>query len=448
MKASLPKWLQWRGDWLHYYRRVPTRYAHLDRRRFVTAACDTDDVGKAVVARDRLNELFEDYWRSLARSEDPDARRKHLAAIVRARLEGFTYIPATKLLEGPDEEIIRRLEQLGFNQKADERNPGAKATPDEKAATVSLLGMVKDPELTFSRLVETYENLTKEERRKMSEMQLHKWRLPLTRATKNIIAALGGDRSIASFSRADALEFRDWWYKRVIDEHLSVESANKDITHIGKMIALVSDRYDLELPRRFRALRFVSNDRTTRPPFSTDHIRDVLLAPRALDGLNAGARGVVLGMINTGARPSELAGLRPEDIHLKAEIPHISIRAYPGRVLKTRFSERLLPLVGPSLEGIRLVLESGGVYRDRGGQLSGAVNKFLDENNLLETPSHVLYSLRHSFKDRLTSVDAPGLIGSELMGHKFDRPFYCQGPTLEKKLEWVLKIAITGRPKA
>lgn len=70
------------------------------------------------------------------------------------------------------------------------------------------------------------------------------------------------------------------------------------------------------------------------------------------------------------------------------------------------------------------------------------MNKFLVENVLQEMKGQTLYSLRHGFKDRLTDVDAPDLIDSELMGHKFDRPGYGHGPTLTKKLEWILKVAI------
>lgn len=42
----------------------------------------------------------------------------------------------------------------------------------------------------------------------------------------------------------------------------------------------------------------------TRRPFSDGWIRDRLLKAGALDGLNADARHILPGMINTGARPS------------------------------------------------------------------------------------------------------------------------------------------------
>ncbi|WP_366942749.1 hypothetical protein [uncultured Paracoccus sp.] len=46
-----------------------------------------------------------------------------------------------------------------------------------------------------------------------------------------------------------------------------------------------------------------------RPPFSSGWIQDKLLAQGALDGLNEEARAILLAMVNTGGRPSEIANL-------------------------------------------------------------------------------------------------------------------------------------------
>ena len=52
---------------------------------------------------------------------------------------------------------------------------------------------------------------------------------------------------------------------------------------------------------------------------------------------------------DTGMRLSEAAGLASDDIVLDADIPHINVRPHPWRRLKTKGSERLVPLVGASL---------------------------------------------------------------------------------------------------
>lgn len=438
-KERLPKWLVRRGRVLHYRRRVPERYARFDPRPFVSASCETADIAAAVVARDRLNAIFEALWKSLARGDDPNAKERHQAAIERCRLEGFTYMPAARLREMDDEDLVARLVRLGVLQEEDDqrRKPGS----DEQAVTPALLGLAREPQIALSQLLETYEDLTRDERRMMSDAQRHKWRLPHVRAQRSLVEVVG-DKALADFGRGDALAFRAWWFERIETEELSPESANKDISHLGKMIATISDRHDMDLPRRFRGLRFaVEGGR--RPPFSAQHIKDVILKPGALAGLNDDARAIVLVLVELGARPSEIAGLRPEDVRLDDAVPHLSIVSYPGRVLKTKHSARAMPLVGVAIEGARMIRDGANGYRDRGGSLSATVGKYLYENKLLENDDQSPYSFRHAFKDRLTAAGAPDLVDSTLMGHKFDRPSYGHGPTLELKLEWMQKTQVS-----
>ena len=52
---------------------------------------------------------------------------------------------------------------------------------------------------------------------------------------------------------------------------------------------------------------------------------------------------------DTGMRLSEAAGLASEDVVLDTDIPHVIIPPHPWRRLKTKGSERTLPLVGYSL---------------------------------------------------------------------------------------------------
>lgn len=48
------------------------------------------------------------------------------------------------------------------------------------------------------------------------------------------------------------------------------------------------------------------------------------------------------------------------------------------------------------------------------------------------TSDHTLYSLSHTFKDRLRDVGAPEEVVNELMGHASDTPRYGRGHLLEK----------------
>jgi len=148
----------------------------------------------------------------------------------------------------------------------------------------------------------------------------------------------------------------------------------------------------------------------------------------------------------TGAGCSELLGLRPQDIRLDHEIPHISIEPYEGRKLKTKFRKRQIPLVGFALDAFKKFpngFNTNGVNPD---SMTNVIGKYLRDNSLLPSENHSAYSLRHSFQDRLTNADVPDRTQVDLMGHQFDRQKYGAGPTLQKKAEWLEKIQLRAKP--
>ncbi len=91
-----------------------------------------------------------------------------------------------------------------------------------------------------------------------------------------------------------------------------------------------------------------------------------------------------------------------------AKIPYVS--ALPdGRRLKTDESLREIPLVGAALAALKANPEGFPRYRDNSSTFSATANKFLLENGLRPTEEHTVYSLRHSFKDRLIAAEAQEL---------------------------------------
>lgn len=103
-----------------------------------------------------------------------------------------------------------------------------------------------------------------------------------------------------------------------------------------------------------------------RPSFSAEWLEKRLLAPGVLSGLNKEARHIVQILIETGARPSEICNLVPEQIHLDHFVPHIAIapRADP-REIKTTSSIRLVLLAGVALAATRFHPDGFPRYKSR-----------------------------------------------------------------------------------
>lgn len=427
------------GIW-YLVRRVPKEFAELDRRRIVRISTDIPVVSdpRGVRARQvvkQLSEQLEAYWRGMRDGQSAEARLRFEAAQRRARALGMEYRTVTELVDGNFDEFMRRIDLLIANRGVD----------DEKEVA-ALLGGEPRPTIMLSDLVTEFEELSRAALAQKSDNQLRKWRNPRMLAVDNLKKIIG-DKPLGHITRADALLFRKWWQDRIIADGVEIATANKNIAYISKMLKAVARAHQLNLPPVFADLRIEGATERQRAAFAAGFVQDSILAPGVLDELNDEARDLVLLVADTGLRLSEAANLLPGAIFLDAEVPHVKVEAN-GRQLKTGHSAREIPLVGVALDAMRRHPAGFPRYRDKADSLSALVNKYLDGRGLLPTPDHSFYSLRHTFEDRLTAVEAPEKVIASLMGHKWIRPKYGAGPTLAQKAKWMRRIAFKARHAA
>ena len=193
----------------------------------------------------------------------------------------------------------------------------------------------------------------------------------------------------------------------------------------------------------FRRISF-KEDRSTkkkRPPFETDWIKDKFLVPGLFESVNEDARHILYTLIETGARPSEICNLRPENIRLDADVPYLAIREADSREIKADASDRDIPLVGVSLAAMKLHPEGFPRYFDKETSLSAILIKALKSRDLLPTNKHKVYSLRHSFEKRMLEAGLEYDLRCTLMGHKNERPDYGDGGSMGFRRDELLKIA-------
>lgn len=247
----------------------------------------------------------------------------------------------------------------------------------------------------------------------MSEDQRRKWRNPKRRAIANLLQVIG-DKPVAEISRGDALDFRSWWSERVLEDGIQIGTANKDIGHLNKMLRTLDRQHRLGLDPVFSQLRIESEEARSRAAFDVCFVATRIFAEGAPDGLNAEARAIAHLMAETGLRVSEAVNLDAGTIELDHPVPHVQVRPN-GRKLKTPQSQRDIPLVGVALAAMRDHPDGFPRYRDKGSSLSALVNKVLDTRGLRPTKAHSLYSLRHTFEDRLGAANIPEKIVAALV---------------------------------
>lgn len=444
-KNNPDRYLTWRNGKAYYKRRVPLAVeAHDDRAPIIKVSMKTDDLALARAKRDLLEAADDALWASfIVDGRNDPAMVRYQAAMRRVESLGFSYRSSVALASDAS------LGDIGdrFFAMLDARLP----TLTERALT----GMVDVPPTTVSQAFEVYcDEIVPDELVNKSAVQKAQWKKVKQRAVNNFIA-MAGDKPMVDITREDAQRLYRHWVERIAPKtgrptH-SASSGNRDIGNMRVLYeAYFTHMGETERPNPFAKLGFSSKKKRSRPPFPTEWLKNLLMKPEAVAGLNEEARGIVLALIETGARPSELANLQPSSIRLSHKVPHLAIepRDDPDdpREIKTASSERAVPLVGVALAVFERHKAGFPRYRNRENDLSATLNKFFKENKLFPTPKHKIYSFRHSFEDRMKEGGLDEELRRILMGHTIDRPHYGAGGSLEWRRDELMRIALPFAP--
>jgi len=411
-------------------KRVPRRYQGVEPREFAVISLHTDS---KPVAESKAPQVWADLieaWEARLAGDTDDAEQRLEAARNLAAAKGYRFMRAREVAKLPLAELRDRL--------AAARGTAEREDLDVMAAD-ALLGTAPTPAVKISKVLESYWTLARDRIIGKSEDQVRRWKNPRLKAFVNFEEAVD-DKEIADITTEDLFEFREWWLDRIQAEGLTPNSANKDLIHLTSTLKTVARAKSIKLAFNTDGLMLKDGEKRQRPPFSTAWIKEKLLKEGALGGLNAEARCILLGMINTGYRPSEAQCLTAAQIRLDVAVPHISIEPV-GRTLKSPYARRVIPLLGVSLEAFKQFPDGFDRYREK-ASLSATVNKYLRENKLVETDGHTLYSLRHSFEDRMLAAGIDDRIRRDLFGHRLTRERYGQGASLEQLRDLMKPLAL------
>ncbi|MEP2841526.1 DUF6538 domain-containing protein [Roseibium sp.] len=431
--------LRQRGDKWQYARRVPAHVVPFLGRARIEVSLKTDSLEVARMRRDAMEEADDKHWSALlAQTPLEAAEAQYKADKARCLALGFAWKSLTHLVDAaPLEEVIDRVMVARQSSRAS-RAQDANA----------VLGTARRPSPEVSRVLKTFfEDIAPDKLRTKSPQQQRTYKKVKQRAVNNFIAVCG-DKAVDEITREDGQRFFSWWQDRVVGTTTTKMSPNSGNRDVGNMRKLLDDYYSLigeeDRPNPFRNMRFRERkfDQVKRPPFPASWIRDRILTKEAFDGLNLQAACIAAAMIETGCRPSELCNLPPERIILSADVPYIDIEYQEERELKTESSIRRIPLVGIALLAMKLCPKGFPRYRDKEENFSQIVRKHFRKRNLFPSDRHVIYSLRHSFEDRMKEGGLDAELRRLLMGHTIHREEYGEGGSLAYRQQELLKIAL------
>lgn len=183
--------------------------------------------------------------------------------------------------------------------------------------------------------------------------------------------------------------------------------------------------HELEKKNPFSNTRIAggTSSKADRLPFHTSHLKRIDRYFSGSDRLKAETTEIITLLKLTGARPLEIGGLDAADILLDHEVPHIWIRGNRHRRIKTKGSERRIPLVDEALEAAKAAKQrtpSGAVF-SKGchdtNSLSQRLNKLIRRAGVPKSTRLVVYSFRHTLEEAMRAASIPEHTQKRIMGH-------------------------------
>ena len=263
----------------------------------------------------------------------------------------------------------------------------------------------------------------------------------------NYLIQATSDKPIKYFTTIDATTFRDWLRAK----GLANASIKKAFACVKAIFNLAIKEHGLAIENPFSNIHLPSptEDAKKRIPIST---MDLKLIQTECMKLDDDLRWLVALISDTGMRLAEVAGLTIRDLVLDDEIPHVVIQPHKHRPLKTRSSERVIPLVGASLWAAQRIKHNiQGEYcfpryttanKTNANSASAALNKWIKV--LTNNRDNTIHGFRHSLRDRLRAADVGIELIDEIGGWSRQSvgAQYGNGYTLEKKQEALLAMIV------
>ncbi len=413
------------NNW-YFIRRIPDdlfqHYAHKKDKRIVTST-KTDNKSEAAKRALRLNNDLEKEWQVLRGGNvTPSADNIAKARAILDR-HGLPYSKASK----PDSDAFSRLI---------EEMEDAPSISDKNALHEAYMrGVPEDYQSTFRHIHSEEHRLALDIANGRSEwtaslmraeyLNLKGWsnsrkEINNTNPAFELLIGELGDRTPKEYKNIEVLEL----IKKMQQQALKTSTIRRRLGRIRAVFNFVARMHDLhdELSHPFTNFDIpgFGDDKIERPDFTQEQLG---LLRAKVEGSNDAISGLIAIMMETGLRVSEACGLHKRDLHnLDAPSPFLTLHRNPNRPLKTKSSQRFVPLVGVAYNYAKSV-ETTWLFPKYVDQLaskikndsaSAAVNKRLKA--WLGDDAPTSHSFRHTFSTRLRDVSCPEDIRQELGG--------------------------------
>ncbi|MGJ8547244.1 MAG: DUF6538 domain-containing protein [Sulfitobacter sp.] len=410
------------SDLWYFRRRIPDDLRkHYPSRKngFIVCSLKTRDVAQAAKLAHQIALEQDALWQGLRSgrvAHGPQVVAGAKALLASHGLKPGQYKEYEEVGEEPERFLDElRLEANAFEPNGNQADWGQNLPPIQRVAAEMFYGA--DEPIFLSSALEIFQSLKGEDPSSRSGVD-----------RKRVVADLigqFGDLPIDKYDRNQANAF----VKHLLDRGNRTTTVQRRMNSIRPVFSVVSKEKGFVDKGIFEGLIIpkMGEDKVDRLPYSLAEIR---LIQRACLEADDDIRWVIALLSDTGLRLGEATGLMVRDVDLKGPVPHVKVRKNAVRRLKTKDSQRDVPLVGASLWAIGRALEhtnSDFVFpryidtaktppEHKGTHASNTMTKWLRALPIEAQDQKGTHSFRHSIQDRLRECQVPQEIRNVLCG--------------------------------
>ncbi len=437
------------GPW-YFRRRIPDdlrKHYPAKKNGYLIFSLQTKDASKAAQVANRQSLEQDALWASLrdgSVSEGPELVRAANALLGSFGIKAGQYAEYQKAKLEPE----RFMEELRYQADARELVHNtvdwADDLPPLHRLAADLYYGKKEPFFLSAAITEFQELKGEDPSSKGGKLR---------RSVVSGFIAQFGDLPIDLYTRESANGF----VKFLTDKGNKTATIKRRLNSIRPVFSQMSRERELDDKKIFEAVNIPNEgeDQRERLPFSATEIG---LIQKACLEKDDDLRWLVGVLCDTGLRLAEAVGLKEEDVFLDVPDPYISVRPNEARRLKTKGSERNVPLVGVSLWAIkraktkasngfmfpRYIDFSEEVLANKSTHASNALAKWLRTLQIADSKQKSCHSFRHSVQDRLRDVQTPEELRNAICGwtNKGIGEGYGKGYTVTVLAEHMKRIII------
>ena len=421
-------WQPRKGKTIYYRRRIPSSLEHHYpelKSPFITKTTGTSNLTDAQAAILTINETVKKEWVLLQEKDKRGRNRSQVLKDAQDHLQDYSITPQGEGSEPLKDELFddlinqlptedrRQLYDLPTGDPYYQEFRDKLIKDNVKAHEYRSLEILREGlVLKASEYVSIYAGLKGLDN---NSKQIK----DITRDIKQLVEHLG-DRPPHEYSRIEINSF----IKARLDIGVKTGTVRRNFNSINAVFNKVNSEYEIDHLHRFNRpnIPHLGEDKKDRKDFTAKELLALSEATKDSDNTTNQIIGL---LIDTGMRCSEAVGLACEDIVLNAQQPHLILHRNTYRRLKTKNSQRVIPLVGTSLCVAKsLSLEGDWVF-----------NKYLDDtkeqfktdsaNNTINNRIRVIlkdksspssHSFSHTLATRLRDAECPEYMRKEIGG--------------------------------